>query len=433
MNFRKNTGITLIALVITIIVLLILAGVSLNLIAGENAIIGKAEKAVSETELAQIKEEVDLAIAYEKLDYWEKRQDDKTINTSCEGYIKEKLESETGITTSSGATIKLDETNVVYEKDDKTTIVGTCEEIIGKVEFADKNQEENLDNNQEENLDKNQEENLDKNQEENLDKNQEENLDKSFASQIDSTNYGDYVDLETTILERRNGKIYEKLGGSTPTEQPLADWRIFYKGEDGGIYLILTDFLSYSYETSATAGSSTGLSTGLSNKGSTCPFNWRSTINRTDLLTRLENKNAWNKLLSSTYIDKGIWVKGAIDLEIWVSSLNSNKENTTLCLANDTTGYYIGTSENPTTYEITVSNTDTLYFPHTVALSTRVAGYWTTAPAAKSDSTMMTVFYDGRIGYDSYYNNIYSVRPVVYIPAGIVAEKNAENVWELKL
>lgn len=42
---KKEQGITLIALVITIIVLLILAGVSLSLVAGENGILKRAENA----------------------------------------------------------------------------------------------------------------------------------------------------------------------------------------------------------------------------------------------------------------------------------------------------------------------------------------------------------------------------------------------------
>ena len=40
---NKNKWITLVSLVITIIVMLILAGVSLNLITGENSILSKAE------------------------------------------------------------------------------------------------------------------------------------------------------------------------------------------------------------------------------------------------------------------------------------------------------------------------------------------------------------------------------------------------------
>ena len=42
-NKRKEGGITLIALVVTIIVLIILAGVSISMIVGDNGIITQAE------------------------------------------------------------------------------------------------------------------------------------------------------------------------------------------------------------------------------------------------------------------------------------------------------------------------------------------------------------------------------------------------------
>ena len=44
MNKERNKGITLIALVITIIVLLLLAGVSIHALAGENGIINRVLK-----------------------------------------------------------------------------------------------------------------------------------------------------------------------------------------------------------------------------------------------------------------------------------------------------------------------------------------------------------------------------------------------------
>lgn len=57
---KSNAGITLIALVVTILILLILSTVSLNLIAGGDGIISKASKAVDETKNAQIKEQLNL-------------------------------------------------------------------------------------------------------------------------------------------------------------------------------------------------------------------------------------------------------------------------------------------------------------------------------------------------------------------------------------
>ena len=53
---KENKGITLIALVITIIVLLILAGVSIAMLTGENGILSQAAKAKEETEKAQANE-----------------------------------------------------------------------------------------------------------------------------------------------------------------------------------------------------------------------------------------------------------------------------------------------------------------------------------------------------------------------------------------
>ena len=67
---KSNKGITLIALVITIIVLLILAGVSLSLAAGSNGILGRAQKAVDVNNMAQIKEEIQLKLAEVMMDYY---------------------------------------------------------------------------------------------------------------------------------------------------------------------------------------------------------------------------------------------------------------------------------------------------------------------------------------------------------------------------
>lgn len=58
---KKQAGITLIALVVTIIVLIILAGVSINMLVGENGIINMAQRAKNETEQAAKDEQEALA------------------------------------------------------------------------------------------------------------------------------------------------------------------------------------------------------------------------------------------------------------------------------------------------------------------------------------------------------------------------------------
>ena len=59
----KNKGITLIALVITIIVLLILAGVTIATLTGENGILTRASDSAEQTEIAEEKEAIGIAYA----------------------------------------------------------------------------------------------------------------------------------------------------------------------------------------------------------------------------------------------------------------------------------------------------------------------------------------------------------------------------------
>ena len=59
-NKKTAKGITLIALVITIIVLLILAGVSIAMLTGDNGILTEADNAKMETIVATVKENLNL-------------------------------------------------------------------------------------------------------------------------------------------------------------------------------------------------------------------------------------------------------------------------------------------------------------------------------------------------------------------------------------
>lgn len=61
-NIKNKKGITLIALVITIIVLLILAGVSIAMLTGENGILTQASKAKREQEYSSVVEGIKLAV-----------------------------------------------------------------------------------------------------------------------------------------------------------------------------------------------------------------------------------------------------------------------------------------------------------------------------------------------------------------------------------
>ena len=65
---KNNKGITLVALVVTIVVLLILAGVSINLVLGNNGIITKAKEAAEKTVAAQEKEMIERNLLEQELE-----------------------------------------------------------------------------------------------------------------------------------------------------------------------------------------------------------------------------------------------------------------------------------------------------------------------------------------------------------------------------
>ena len=87
MKTKEIKGITLIALVITVIVLLILAGVSIAMLTGENGILTQAEDAKNETEKAGVEEAVDIAMA----EYYMRKNAGEGIELG--DYLNEKLEA----------------------------------------------------------------------------------------------------------------------------------------------------------------------------------------------------------------------------------------------------------------------------------------------------------------------------------------------------
>lgn len=59
---NKIEGVTLIALVVTIVVLLIIAGISINMITSDNGIIDKSQSAKGETEKASEQEVLEVSV-----------------------------------------------------------------------------------------------------------------------------------------------------------------------------------------------------------------------------------------------------------------------------------------------------------------------------------------------------------------------------------
>ena len=100
-KLKKTNGITLIALIVTIIVLLILASVSISMLTGDNGILVQAKKAEEETEIANEKEAIQLEMI------------NKEINNKKE-YIGEELKDRTLANGDNWKIVSVNDTNKIY-------------------------------------------------------------------------------------------------------------------------------------------------------------------------------------------------------------------------------------------------------------------------------------------------------------------------------
>ena len=119
----REKGITLIALVITIIVLIILAGISIQLLLGENGIITKAKKSKEVTEISAVEEKAQLIYADKQIENGlNSNQIMQQIieELKAENYNIEQVEADEHDIT--GIKIDKDSINMGLEKTEKITV-----------------------------------------------------------------------------------------------------------------------------------------------------------------------------------------------------------------------------------------------------------------------------------------------------------------------
>ena len=341
MNKLKNkNGITLVALIITIIVLLILAMVSISLVMN-SGIIDKSKTAVDKYSQEEIQEQ--LKLAYSE---WQMSQYTGTPMTAQD--IQTKLgqifgaENVTDVSLANGKlTAKINGTTYEYD-----TATGTAGE-----------------------------------------------KDTSLGGQVTSANYGDYINLGTSIL----------------SDKP-ADWRILYNDKNGHVYAILADYLP---NTNA-AVTSSGLHV-VDNK----TYNVNSTTSRQDLLSKLNSTTAWQSLIPEG-LRSTCQVKGATTGEILIASYNE-KYGTSL---NYTSLPYLRTNPSDSS-----SSIDTLYMPHPGSSDYNGCyGYWLASPYAGNPNYVWSVACRGDVRSANWYTTGTGVCPVVSLPSNIQVTKNG-TVW----
>ena len=135
MLHRRNKGITLIALVITIIVLLILAGVSINILIGENGLLTKSQDAADENTRGGARDKVATSVyASYNTDY---NPNDLKLKIDEEA-LKTNIEKAGGKVTSTGGfpvTVEMDGYEFTISEEGNITYNGSESETGGKTEL----------------------------------------------------------------------------------------------------------------------------------------------------------------------------------------------------------------------------------------------------------------------------------------------------------
>ncbi len=135
---KERKGITLIALIITIIVLLILAGVSISLVVGENGIVGRALTSREETRGGQVQEQADLW----KSDKFASKHDEdgepaETLDEILNRLVSEKMltEEEKNIVKETGE-VTIGSRTIIFGKEAKTLVEAFNEGEINIGDFV---------------------------------------------------------------------------------------------------------------------------------------------------------------------------------------------------------------------------------------------------------------------------------------------------------
>ena len=132
---RNQKGITLIALVITIIVLLILAGVSIAMLTGDNGLLTKAQQSADASAVAGAKDEVTLIYQDCLAELLEDKYTNSSSTYDLKGKMAEKVNAINGKDKAHGCTVSMTDTTVTITKGSYTA-TGTLTATTGSEKFV---------------------------------------------------------------------------------------------------------------------------------------------------------------------------------------------------------------------------------------------------------------------------------------------------------
>ena len=424
MKIKKQNGITLIALVVTIVVLLILAGVTITMVLGEDGIIAQAKLAATKTQEAEKKQEEDLQNLVEQLD---KILDEdltppetgKTANDLTEDnygdYVNYGIDLDSNPNTADWRIFYVGN-GTLNGKEEKHVYLIAADYVPNSCKELEE---------------------------------------AKGPEKANMTVYsGEGYDNCTCIWEYNNGnpQIAYHCNDGHNTELNASKPQCSFPD----LFIPNGTHCNTRYYCSEHVG--TG-EIGQANANSRCASALQCTGNWSSFKDGAQNGTS-NP--DKDYVEYAI---GGPTLEMWVESWDQvhgdddsegEKTGKTLYVNGSDgtkTGYYVGDNSSCTTYYSDLSSTpgydDTLYFPHKTYQNLKLFdtttpdsggkascnGYWLSSPSANGSSSLMVVYFSGNVG-DISFNSYCGVRPVVCLKSDVKLTETAgslegSTVWNL--
>lgn len=407
-NLRKgNRGITLIALVITIIILLILAAVTIGALSGDNGILKNAADAKQETEKAQIIEQAKIDILGKQADNTSAELEKNEIKEVLDIYFKEVPEDFTSDT-------------VLTTKEEYGNYEITVSEIYGgKIEEA-------------------------------------------------GLTVGDMTEEQKKELIGKYVTNYEPASNNAiVTEEGIPGKWMIFNIDDENIYLIASDYINTDYcptKNGATVTKSSSYPRGASFSGVYNQYAgssdvtqvgkelnydyflnpekaYTSTSSNMKAVAYMLDTNAW-----SGFREEGVaeYAIGGPTIELLFEAYNKAHPDDEYpngkykARAKSATGYEISTdggeeggntwSDDITSSADYLNDSDPTFVINSTA---NAYGMWLASPSAHGTTYVMHVSYFGRVRYYTFSNTRHGFRPLVCLESRIELKKTGENIYEI--
>ena len=401
MKKLNQRGITLIALVITIIVLLILAGVSIAMLTGQNGILAQAQKAKTTTDNKSAEEKVKLAVmAARSQSETGALEADKLVTEVTTNYGGQAETTAGGFpvtVTIDGKSFTVDENGTVEVSKYETSIL-SASDIAAKTDKT-----------------------------------------KIYGAKV--TGYtlpsGTTTDVGWKIFYADNSNIYliadnyverTNLPGSTggTTSHQPNDGNSSY-ARTAYFSNILNDYVTGSAR--VTDNKLKALNNDYFNtKGFT------STNSNMKSVAYMMDTTAWNSKFKG---NKAEYAIGGPTVELLFKSYKGKYGTTYESQAIESsdktnTGYQIRKTSKDTWANYVSSMLTTNDSLYVITSQTNALAYWLASPSAYSTSDVMIVYFYGEVNHNSYNYNSYGFRPLVCLQSNVTLEKVSDTEYAIQ-